>query len=131
MEHTRSIDREKQDLSREGQTTERYVKAVGLLAADSNTSQLGGIYALERIMADSPGDTLTVVQLLAGAIRESSRAQRENNGGKNPDSVREPDRAAFAVIARRSERIVGPERARALNLRRANLARVSLIGNSE
>ncbi|WP_158721157.1 pentapeptide repeat-containing protein [Streptomyces sp. NRRL S-241] len=129
LEHTRSMDRDRQDLAREGQVTERYVKAVGLLASESNTSQLGGIYALERILVDSPDDALTIIQLLAGSIRESSKAQREQNGGQNPSSVREPDRAAFAVIARRSGGITGAERARALNLRRANLAGVSLIGN--
>lgn len=128
LAHTRSIDREKQDLAREGQVTERYVKAVGLLAADSHTSQLGGIYALERIMADSPEDALTIIQLLAGSIRESSKAQREENGGSDPSTVREPDRAAFMVIARRNNGIDGTERTRALNFRRANLAGVSLAG---
>ncbi|MFH8731601.1 pentapeptide repeat-containing protein [Streptomyces sp. NPDC017964] len=130
LEHTRAIDRERQDLAREGQVTERYVKAVGLLASASNTSQLGGMYALERIMTDSPDDALTIIQLLSGSIRESSKAQRDRNNGENPRSVREPDRSAFAIIARRSNGIVGAaERARALNLRRANLAGVSLIGN--
>ncbi|MFB7514048.1 pentapeptide repeat-containing protein [Streptomyces sp. NPDC056144] len=129
LAHTRAMDREKQDLAREGQVTERYVKAVGLLASESNTSQLGGIYALERIMTDSPEDALTIIQLLSGAIRESSKKQREGNNGEDPATVREPDRSAFAVIARRSTDIVGAERARALNLRRANLAGVSLIGN--
>ncbi|MFE4660770.1 pentapeptide repeat-containing protein [Streptomyces hydrogenans] len=129
LEHTRVMDREKQDLAREGQVTERYVKAVGLLASESNTSQLGGIYALERIMLDSPKDALTIIQLLSGAIRESSKTQRDDNDGEHPSTVREPDRSAFAVVARRSKSIVGAERARALNLRRANLAGVSLIGN--
>ncbi|MGW1931298.1 pentapeptide repeat-containing protein [Streptomyces sp. NPDC001919] len=129
LAHTRVMDREKQDLAREGQVTERYVKAVGLLASESNTSQLGGIYALERIMLDSPKDALTIIQLLSGAIRESSKTQRDDNDGEHPSTVREPDRSAFAVIARRSKSIVGAERARALNLRRANLAGVSLIGN--
>ncbi|MGW8763213.1 pentapeptide repeat-containing protein [Streptomyces sp. NPDC055815] len=129
LAHTRAMDREKQDLAREGQVTERYVKAVGLLASESNTSQLGGIYALERIMNDSPEDAVTIIQLLSGSIRESSKKQRASNNGKNPSSVREPDRSAFAVIARRSKGITGAERARALNLRRANLAGVSLIGN--
>ncbi|MFJ5640251.1 pentapeptide repeat-containing protein [Streptomyces sp. NPDC093223] len=128
LEHTRMIDREKQDLARAEHVTERFVKAVGLLAAESNTSQLGGIYALERIMTDSPEDALTIVQLLAGSIRESSKRQRSENGGKDPETVREPDRAAFTVIARRNNGISGTERTRALNFRRANLAGISLTG---
>ncbi|MFE2703234.1 pentapeptide repeat-containing protein [Streptomyces mirabilis] len=128
LEHTRMIDREKQDLARDENVTERFVKAVGLLAAESNTSQLGGIYALERIMTDSPEDALTIVQLLAGSIRESSKKQRSENDGKDPETVREPDRAAFTVIARRNNGISGTERTRALNFRRGNLAGASLAG---
>ncbi|MFJ3975528.1 hypothetical protein [Streptomyces sp. NPDC090021] len=47
---------------------------VGLLAADSNTSQLGDIYTLERITADSPGNTLTVVQSPTGQGEQQGSA---------------------------------------------------------
>ncbi|MGW3464898.1 hypothetical protein ACWDE9_37375 [Streptomyces olivaceoviridis] len=47
---------------REGQVTDRYTKAIGQIASDNPVEQLGGIYALERIMRDSPKDHATIVR---------------------------------------------------------------------
>ncbi|MFJ9713898.1 pentapeptide repeat-containing protein [Streptomyces sp. NPDC101234] len=56
--------------AREGQVTDRYTKAIGQIASDKPVEQLGGIYALERIMRDSPKDHATIVEVLAAFVRE-------------------------------------------------------------
>jgi hypothetical protein len=59
-------------LSRRGQLTDRYTKAIGQLASSGNnlTERLGGIYALEHLMIESERDHDTVVEVLAAFIRE-------------------------------------------------------------
>lgn len=100
--HTRAKDRAQEELTREGQVTERYVKAVGLLTdEDSPTARLA-VYALQRIMRDSEKDHDTIVQLLAGFIRErspwpsSTATPRE----KAPSDIQ----AALTVLATRPDR---------------------------
>src|SRR5450759_880395 len=48
-------------LSREGHLTDRYTKAVEQLGSDKIEVRLGGIYALERLMHDSPADRPTII----------------------------------------------------------------------
>jgi hypothetical protein len=69
FDHARKKDSDQADLTREGQVTERYVEAVKLLSSDNLTQQLGGIYALERIMKDSDRDHSTVVEVLSAFIQ--------------------------------------------------------------
>jgi hypothetical protein len=54
--------------------TDRYIKAIGLLASEKPDERLGGIYALERLMADSPRDQPTIVEVLAAFVRRTSHA---------------------------------------------------------
>jgi pentapeptide repeat protein len=61
-------------LSRRGQLTDRYSRAIGQLAAATLTERLGGIYALEHLMLESPRDHNTVVEVLAAFIRETAPA---------------------------------------------------------
>lgn len=49
--------RQERALVKEGQITDRYTAAVGNLGADRTDVRLGGIYALQRIMQDSPVTT--------------------------------------------------------------------------
>src|SRR5262249_5912892 len=63
-------------LSRRGQLTDRYTKAIGQLASRERlTERLGGIYALEHLMRESARDHETVVDVLAAFVRESAPAQ--------------------------------------------------------
>jgi hypothetical protein len=57
-------------LSRQGQITDRYTKAIGQLGDDKLEIRLGGIYALERIAVDSERDHSTIVEVLSAYIRE-------------------------------------------------------------
>jgi uncharacterized protein YjbI with pentapeptide repeats len=59
-------------VSQEGQITERYTKAIEQLGSDKLDVRLGGIYALERIAADSERDHPTVVEVLSAFVREHS-----------------------------------------------------------
>jgi hypothetical protein len=58
-------------LSREGHLTDRYTKAVEQLGSDKIEVQLGGIYALERLMRDSSTDQPTIVEVLAAYEAEA------------------------------------------------------------
>lgn len=57
-------------LSQTGQLTDRYSKAVEQLGSDQIEVRLGGIYALERLMRDSPADQPTILETLAAFVRQ-------------------------------------------------------------
>lgn len=102
LRHTRDRDREQAELSREAQVTDRYVEAIKLLASDRTVERLGGIYALERIMRDSPKDHLTVVEVLVSFIREHTLIATDKEeplpAAEHPT---EPVQAALTVLGRR------------------------------
>ncbi|MFE5191612.1 hypothetical protein [Streptomyces sp. NPDC056628] len=62
-----------QALTREGQVTDRYSAAVANLGADSMDVRLGGIYALQRIMEDSPRDQPSMVAVLSTYVRNHAK----------------------------------------------------------
>ncbi|NED15803.1 pentapeptide repeat-containing protein [Streptomyces sp. SID9124] len=99
-------------LSRSAQYTERFSKAMEMLADKEEARQLGGVYALERIMRDSPYDRPAIIETLAGFIRLTSPAPSEDaqsfiESKKSP--VPESARAAFYAIARRAVNPGDPE----------------------
>jgi Pentapeptide repeats (8 copies) len=55
--------------TREGQITERYTRAIDQLGHAQLAVRLGGIYALERIARDSPGDRPTIAEVLTAFVR--------------------------------------------------------------
>ncbi|MEX5635922.1 pentapeptide repeat-containing protein [Parafrankia sp. FMc2] len=71
---------------------ELYTRAIDQLGSEENaTVRLGGIYALERIAKDSPGDKPTVAKVLAAFIRENTMSDR-------PGAIRRlQDRPASAL----------------------------------
>jgi hypothetical protein len=80
------------DLSREGQITDRFTKAIEQLGALDRTMdqtgnprpklsvRLGGIYALERIARDSEKDEWPILEILTGYVREQSLGRTESTG---------------------------------------------------
>jgi hypothetical protein len=68
-------------LSREGQVADRYTKAVEQLGSDKVDIRLGGIFALERIMIDSPRDHDTVIHLLTTFVNERAPVGDEDTSG--------------------------------------------------
>lgn len=123
LKHTREKDREQADLAREGQVTDRYVEAIKLLASTGTTEQLGGIYALERIMKDSEKDHETIVEVIAGFIREHARRPQKtppDYEGVSPSGIVQ---AALTVLGRRpSRREANRLDLRNLDLRGADLS---------
>ena len=60
-------------LTREGQITERFTRAIDQLGGERLEIRLGGIYALERIAKDSPErDYSTVMEVLTAYVRENA-----------------------------------------------------------
>ncbi|MBD3545573.1 pentapeptide repeat-containing protein [Streptomyces sp. JV180] len=106
FDHTRSKDREQVDLMREGQVTERYVEAIKLLSSENLTQQLGGIYALERIMQDSEKDRRTVIEVLAAFIREAPKVSESGETDGSQAKAR-PNlaaiQAALVVLSKRPD----------------------------
>ena len=122
-------------LSREGQVTDRYTKAIEQLGSNTIDVRIGGIYALERIAHDSAKDHPTVMEVLSAFVREHSREHWEPPWTR-PDapsrSTRPDVQAAITVIGRRisarDRRIIDLTSADLsfANLNDANLARASL-----
>lgn len=59
-------------VSREGQVTERFTRAVELLGNDDLAVRVGAIRALERLSSDSRADEKTIYSLLAAYVRHRS-----------------------------------------------------------
>ncbi|MFI5915059.1 pentapeptide repeat-containing protein [Dactylosporangium sp. NPDC051541] len=94
-------------IAQDGQLTERFSKAVEQLGQEGPGNvglRLGGIYALERLMADSPRDEPTVIEVLCAFIRTHAAppAGVEPAAAALPASP--PDiHAAVTVLGRRPD----------------------------
>ena len=75
-------------LSREGQVTERYTKAIEQLGSDKLDVRIGGIYALERVARDSARDHPTVMEVLTAFIREHSHEKETPSGPGSQEQAR-------------------------------------------
>jgi Pentapeptide repeats (8 copies) len=78
-------------ISREGQITERFTRAVDQLGSDKQDVRLGGIYALERIARDSQPDRATIAEVLSAFVREHAPWPPGTDAGQIPAS--QPDGA--------------------------------------
>ncbi|MEU7870453.1 pentapeptide repeat-containing protein [Dactylosporangium sp. NPDC049140] len=66
------INEEELRLSRSGQTTERYSRAVEHLGHESLDVRIGGVFALEQIAGQSPEDRDAIVAILCAYVRGHS-----------------------------------------------------------
>jgi uncharacterized protein YjbI with pentapeptide repeats/membrane protein implicated in regulation of membrane protease activity len=126
-------------LTREGQVTDRYNAAVTNIGEDSLEVRLGGIYALQRIMEDSPRDQPSIVNVLSTYIRNHAkkpkRATDTSNGEPASDiqaaltalGSRDPAHDGTARVDLRGTNLIGANLIRA-NLRIADLRDVDLRG---
>jgi hypothetical protein len=115
-------------LSREGQVTDRYTKAVEQLGSDKLDVRIGGIYALERVARDSARDHPTVMDVLTAFIREHSHEQwppSDHPASRGQERSPRPDvQGALTVVGRRD-----PHRdIRWIDLRGADLTGADLTG---
>ncbi|OEJ23141.1 hypothetical protein AR457_37895 [Streptomyces agglomeratus] len=88
--------RQEMGIAQEGQITDRYTKAVENLGDDAMDVRLGGIYALQRIMEDSPRDHPTIANVLATYVRTHA-----SKPPKMGDSVSADLQAAVTVLTHR------------------------------
>ncbi|WP_148088185.1 pentapeptide repeat-containing protein [Couchioplanes caeruleus] len=104
-------------LTRRGQLTDRYTKAITQLASDKLTERLGGIYALEHLMTESEREHPTVVEVLAAFVRDQTIGLKRTAPTPDVDGVvyDPPDgydwpspttdvQAALTVLGRRPHR---------------------------
>ncbi|WP_405857591.1 pentapeptide repeat-containing protein [Streptomyces sp. NBC_00090] len=88
-------------LAEHGQITSRFNVAVQNLGSKTLDVRLGGIYALQRIMQDSPRDHPTIVAVLSAYVRE--HAPDPKGASTGADHRPSTDiQAAVTVLARRN-----------------------------
>lgn len=105
-------------LARTGQVTDRYTKAVGQLADDKPQVRVGAVYALERIVRDSPQDRRAVVDVLLAHVRDA----RALTPSAAPTGGLPLDVSAAVQVLGRQDRSGLP----ALDLRRLDLRGIDL-----
>jgi Pentapeptide repeats (8 copies) len=91
-------------LTQQGQITDRYTKAIEQLGSDKLDVRLGGIYALERIAADSPRDHPTVVEVLSAFVREHGQPPTSPTGALLSVKPASDVQAALDVLGRLPQR---------------------------
>ena len=127
LAHGEESSRRTAELTEQGQVTERYTKAIEQLGSDKLDIRIGGIYALERVAADSARDHPTVMEVLSTFIREHAPAPAIPTGEPPPSPSAWPSadvQAALTVIARRTPQ----HDTRQLDLSRAYLNDARLTG---
>jgi hypothetical protein len=114
-------------LTREGQITDRYAKAVeNLDPSKSNAVQLAAITALDRIARDSRRDHWPIVELLVEHLRGAAPPHDPDNPAQGPATVKPIVKHIAGVLARR--RTGWDERDRSLSLQGLDLRSVDLKG---
>ncbi|MCR6490498.1 pentapeptide repeat-containing protein [Amycolatopsis sp. OK19-0408] len=72
LSHNIQAGRSQRELDRLGQITDRFGRSVEQLGSTNDSVRLGGIYAFDRIAAESPDDRDPIVNLLAAYVRKES-----------------------------------------------------------
>ncbi|WP_189492623.1 pentapeptide repeat-containing protein [Streptomyces antnestii] len=83
---------DEQRINKEAHITDRYTAAGAQLGSTSVDVRLAGIYALQRIMQDSPRDQPTIINLMCAYVRNHAALPRK----QAPASEHEPD--PFATV---------------------------------
>jgi uncharacterized protein YjbI with pentapeptide repeats len=112
-EGTLTATREDLQITKEGQVTERFTRAIDQLGAVHSDGtpnieiRLGGIYALERIAKDSQRDHGTIMEILTAYVRKNAAWNPGNtadtpNQDKTLSGPRPDIQAILTVIGRRN-----------------------------
>ena len=118
---------------------DRFTKAIEQLGNENRDMRIGGIYALERLMKDSPADQPTIVEILTKFVREHSPWSGELSKTALKEKSKQPEadiQATLSVLGRRTP--VADERPldlsfvdmRGARLENANLGRAGLSGTN-
>ena len=94
------IARQGQATAEQGQFTDRYNAASTNLGSRSIDIRLGGIYAPQRLMQDSPRDQPTIIAVLCAFVRDRTMPTRKP---QKPPTIRPPTdiQAALTVVGTR------------------------------
>jgi len=93
------------EVSKEGQITDRFTRAIEQLGDDELQIRLGGIYALDRIAKDSERDHWTIMEILTTYVRDRSPwldEDRENKKSQLEKNLPSDIQAILKVIRRRA-----------------------------
>jgi hypothetical protein len=116
-------------IAEQGQITGRYTAAIDQLGSPVMDVRLGGIYALHRIMTDSPSDQPSVVSVLSAFIRDHPPGDAASHllDGPKPMTINLPTdiEAALGVLEVRNTRYDGTS---GINLAHTDLATANLAG---
>ncbi|WP_437012911.1 pentapeptide repeat-containing protein [Streptomyces sp. enrichment culture] len=110
-------------LTREGQVTDRYNAAVTNIGDDSLAVRVGGIYALQRIMQDSPRDQPAIINVLSTYIR--THAKQPKPDSNSPTQPASDVQAALTALGSRNPTHDGTAH---IDLTGANLTGANLTG---
>ncbi|MGD0073226.1 MAG: pentapeptide repeat-containing protein [Candidatus Binataceae bacterium] len=129
-----NVARQGQATAREGQITERFTRAIDQLGNDKLAARLGGIYALERIAADSMRDAWPIMETLTAFVREnvpwSPKPDNPASGvtpGSEPPKPRADIQAIATVIGRRSQTFLAGEWLNRLDLHATDLRGIRFV----
>lgn len=114
------------DTAQQGLLDERYQKGAEMLGSQVNAVRLGGIYALERLARDYPGQYhLQIMQLFCAFVRSPIRGPTD----LPPSGFRQDVHAIVDAICARSEEGIAIERKVdfRLDLRNADLFGVQML----
>jgi hypothetical protein len=91
------------ELTRQGQASERFTRAISQLGSDRREVQLGGIYGLEQIAKQAPDNRLVVTEVLVAYLhRRAPRSANPSTSSSTELRERAPDvQAALTVLGRR------------------------------
>jgi hypothetical protein len=115
---SRAASREELQLTREGQLTDRFTRAVDQLGSKDVAVRVGGIYALGRIADESTTDRASIADLLSAYVRRNAPWPPDAKSPFPADfpldqlphlSVRAPDiQAILTVLGRRTPALHTP-----------------------
>lgn len=109
-------------LTRQGQVSDRYSRAVDQLGSDKIDVRIGGIYSLESVVRDSPENHATVMEVLCAFIREHSAEQQAL-------PVDDETRPRLAADVQAALTVVGRRNAE-LDIRQLDLSHAAIRGAS-
>ena len=100
------------DVSREGQITERFTRAIDQLGSKRLEIRLGGIYALERIARDSSRDQGPIMEVLTTYVRQHAAWTEPIDAPVAVETATAPEcppdvQAVMTVLGRRVHRVPG------------------------
>jgi hypothetical protein len=118
-------DQRQAHLVEQGQITDRFSKAVEQLGSGKPDVEMGGAYALQRIMNDSDVDRPAVVRILSAYVRSHAPSRGVSPGERIERDVHPPTSAVLAVLDILSER-PNPQARPVVDLHRVNLSYANL-----